>query len=119
MTTTSIIRDMLKTSIRDLREVRRSKSSSMVVQYGYTIAIKDSFFSINQIDDGYNFLATWNRKSTYWTKEVATKNMVEVQAQRPELDLEVVHQNDLMERIEAYATSILKSYTKFRNLKTA
>ena len=91
----------------------------MVVGYGFTIAIKDSFSAICQIDDGYNFMATWNRKSTFWTKSVATKNLAEIQAQRPELKLEVVHQNDLRDRTEAHAASTINSFFKLRNTKLA
>jgi hypothetical protein len=115
-----LIRDSIKTSIRDLREIRRSKSCSALMGYGHTVAVKNTFCSIRQWVDGesnnaYNFTATWNHRSTFWSKLGATKNLDKLRKQRPELQLEVIHHDELRSRHEKHALFVLQSFFPIRN----
>jgi hypothetical protein len=119
MTTNQIIRDSIKTAVKDLREIRRSKSCSILMGYGHTVAVKDTFSSIRQwvegADSAYNFTATWNRRSTFWSEVGATKNLDRLRKQRPELKLEVIHHDDLRSRHEKHALFVLQSFFPLRN----
>lgn len=119
MHTNQLIRDLIKTAVKDLREIRSSKSCTTLMGYGHTVALKDSFCSLRQwvegADSAYNFTATWNRHSIFWSEAGAIKNLERISKQRPELEFEVVHQNDLRDRHEKHALFVLRSFFTLRN----
>ncbi len=113
----AIIRDSIKQAAKDLREIRRNKSCSILLGAGYTIAIAGSFCSIRPMESNtaYNFTASWNRGSIFWSEQSANNKLNKLIAQRPELKLEVVHQNDLRDRHEKHALFVLQAFFNIRN----
>jgi len=117
-------RKSLKAAIKDLKAVRSSQSVSCLLGYGWTIVIKGSNSPINIItkDDGegrchYNWLATWNSKSTYWTKEGALKTAKNLMAGNCTHELEVKHHNDIRDEHGVLLESLIKAYFTSRNVK--
>lgn len=113
------VRDSLKAAVKDLREIRRSKSCSTLMGFGHTVAIKGGIYSLRQwvegADSAYNFTATWNRHSIFWSKDGAAKNLDRLRKQRPTLKLEVIHHDDLRSRHEKHALFVLQSFFPLRN----
>jgi len=108
----TMIRQHLKTMIRDLREIRNNKSVSCLMGQGYTIALKGGIQTIQRKDGGFNFVGTWNRGASYWTREVAEKGLAQLDVP---LELEVIHHNDIRDRHEVHAKQFVSSFFKFRN----
>lgn len=126
MTTTytlrPMIREMIATCIQGIRETRANRSVPALLGCGWTVAIKDSNSLLNVIQRdeatfSYDFTASWNRKSTYWTKSTAIGILNRLQATRPELRLVVAHHNDLRDRQEKSALECLCNCFKQRNHK--
>lgn len=113
----TIIRDSIKQAAKDLREIRRNKSCSILLGAGYTIAIAGSFCSIRPMDSNtaYNFTASWNHGSIFWSEKSASIKLNKLREQRPELKLEVVHQNDLRDRHEKHCLFVLQAFFNIRN----
>jgi hypothetical protein len=108
----NLIRQHLKTVIRDLREIRNNKSVPVLLGQGYTIAVKGQISTIQRVGKGFNFVGTWNRGASYWTREVAEKGLAQLDVP---LQLEVIHHNDIRDRHEAYALNYIKSFFPHRN----
>lgn len=107
-----MIRQHLKNMIRDLREIKANKSVPCLLGQGFTIAVKGSTNTIQRIDGGFNFGGTWNRRTSYWTREVAQKGLAQLQTP---LELEVIHHNDIRDRHEVEARQFVSTFFKFRN----
>jgi hypothetical protein len=110
----TFIRKNLKTLINDLREIKANKSVPVLLGQGFTIAVKGQIQTINRQDGGFNFIGTWNRGASYWTREKAEKRLAQLQP-HVQLDLEVIHYNDIRDRHEVFAKSAVSSYFKIRN----
>jgi hypothetical protein len=110
----NFIRNHIKTLIGDLREIRANKSVPVLLGQGYTIAIKGQISTIQRQDGGFNFIGTWNRGASYWTRERAEKGAAQLQPGLP-FELEVIHHNDIRDRHEAVALEFVKSYFPHRH----
>jgi hypothetical protein len=110
----NIFRQSIKSLIRDIREIRRNKSVPCLLGEGYTIAIKGTISTISRQSNGFNFSGTWNRGTSYWTQEAATKGAEQLRSSLP-FEIEVIHHNDIRDRHEASAINILPAVLKLRN----
>jgi hypothetical protein len=119
MNATNIRRQALRSFIRDIRECRIDQSIPMMVGQGYTIAVKSTGSAIARKQEvapgAYNFEGSWNRKTSYWTQQDAAKIAAKLRVSRPELELEVVHRNDLRDRTLATALQMVRFLWPARN----
>lgn len=87
---------------------------------GWTVAIKDHRMCLsiqgrqgNEV--AYSFAGSWNRHSVYYSKDAAGRVMDHLQRSRPELDLEVVHHDELRDREEVVAVQLIQQFFPARN----
>lgn len=113
------LRNVIKSLVEQVRECRVDRSIPMIVGQGFTIAKKGDLCSIVREKEGFSFRGTWNRESSYWTKEDATKVAAAIAGSvkdRTGWELEVIHRNDLRDRHEKGYMATIKSVWKMRNL---
>lgn len=111
----STIRQSLRSFIRNVRECRRDASVPMIIGEGYTIAVKSTGSAIARVEGGWNFSGTWNRRTSYWNKQDAWQVAAKLRESRPELELEVIHRNDLRDRTLATALKMVPSLWRIRH----
>lgn len=110
-------RRMIRHYVEDLREVRADKKHPTLYARGYTVAVKGSPNAVRVADlakGACDFLGTWNRETSYWSMEAATRVHADLSKRTP-LELEVVHRNVLRDRAEKSAEAVLPVLFKIRN----
>jgi hypothetical protein len=114
-----MIREMVRTCTKAIRETRADRSVPALLGCGYTVAIRKSPSCYAQVEGGFNFSGTWNRGTCYWTKATAIKVLMSiVEARHPLADqLVVTHHNDLRDIAEKRAYDCLCHCFKARNHK--
>ena len=99
-------RQMIKKCIRAIRQARSDRNVPALVGQGYTIAVQGSPSCLHRIGEGFNFSARWDSGSVYWSHDDAQDILAALQP-LVDMDLEVVHRNDLRDRDEASQVSLL------------
>lgn len=97
---------MIKKCIRAIREARSDRNVPAMVGKGYTVAVDGTSSCLHRIGDNFNFSATWNSGSVYWSRDDAQEILAALQP-LVDMDLEVVHRNDLRDRDETCQARLL------------
>lgn len=115
------VRDTIRLSVRTclqvIRETRANRSVPALLGCGYTVAIAGSTSCFARVAEGYNFSGSWNRGTTYWSRDTANDVKRQIQVARHPLadQLVVIHHNDLRDLSEKSAISCLCHCFKARN----
>lgn len=115
MKSNSIIRQVIKTYIRAIREARRNRSVPMLLGCGWTIQANGIGLLSLVEKGGYNFSARWNHGSVYYAKDAAKRIEAALRGSRPELSLTLIHHDDARDQDEKKAVEMLAKVFPFRN----
>lgn len=107
---------VIESCIKDIRAARTDRSIPCLIGEAWTVAVKDQHNAYARVDGGYNFSGEWNNGTTYWAYQNAVKVLSAVQAQRKDIEVELVHHNNLRDRSEQASTRLLKALLPHRNL---
>lgn len=113
---TNVTRTVIKGYINDLREIRADKRIPCLFGQGHTVALKNGNTAVRIIDrtsGKLDLMGRWNRDTSYWTQDTAHNVMVNLSKQ-VDLDLEVIHRNDLRDRSEQTALRMIPILWKMR-----